>query len=180
MAQLNTELGLGLTEEELAAIPNMPTVVDSNRFGVMWHGSGTLDISGGTVFNTKETTLLDKGQAMKITVDGAEGAELSPGNGVIMQLMDDDDPGPDMSTMANTGVYTEPTGAAQVDAGHDLTRVSDADAQAVFTNITLMGDFFNSTRGGAPTSIMGGAPPGGSGTPPARCSRRCARRCSPQ
>ena len=170
VAQLNTDLGLGLTEEELAGIPNLPTTVDSKRFGIMWHGGGTLEVSGGTVFNTKETTFLDKGQAIKIKVDGSEGAELNPENGVIMQLMDDDDPGPDFATMLNTGVYNEPTAPAGLDATHDLTRVGDADAQATFANISLAGDFYNSTRGGlaAPTGPPpGAAPAGDAGAAPA-------------
>jgi hypothetical protein len=161
VAQLNTDLSLGLTEEEMAAVPNLPTVVNSKRFGIMWHGGGTLEVSGGTVFNTKETTFLDKGQAIKIAVDGAEGAQLNPENGVIMQFMDDDDPGSDLATMLNTGVYNEPTTPAELDATHDLTRAADADAQATFANITLAGDFYNSTRGGlaAPMVPPPGAPP---------------------
>ena len=180
VAQLNTDLGLGLTEEELAGIPDLPTTVDSKRFGIMWHGGGTLDVSGGTVFNTKETTFLDKGQAIKITVDGAEGAQLNPENGVIMQFMDDDDPGPDSTTMLNTGVYNEPTTPAQLDATHDLTRVGDADAQATFANITLAGDFYNSTRGGladgagnvpAAGTTTTGAAPAAAGTAPTSISK---------
>jgi hypothetical protein len=181
VAQLNTDLGLGLIDEELAAIPNLPTMIESQRFGVMWHGGGTLDVSGGTVFSTKETTFLDKGQAIKITVDGSEGAQLNPENGVIMQLMDDDDPGPDTSTMLTTGAYTEPSTPAEPDATHDLARVGDADAQATFANISLTGDFYNSTRGGvaasagaggaagAPALPAGGAPatPAGAGAAPA-------------
>lgn len=161
VAQLNTDLSLGLTEEEMAAVPNLPTVVNSKRFGIMWHGGGTLDVSGGTVFNTKETTFLDKGQAIKIAVDGSQGAQLNPENGVIMQFMDDDDPGPDFATMLNTGVYNEPTAPAELDATHDLTRAGDADAQATFANITLEGDLYNSTRGGlaAPMGAPPGAPP---------------------
>ena len=83
-------------------------MVNSERFGVMWHGGGTLDITGGTVFNTKEATFLDKGQAIAITVDGSKGAKLNPANGVLMQVMDDDDPGPNFATMQNTNVYHEP------------------------------------------------------------------------
>jgi len=41
-------------------LPVKATVVNSKRWGVMWHGGGTLDISGRTVFNTVLTTLLDK------------------------------------------------------------------------------------------------------------------------
>jgi len=159
VAELNSSLGLGLTDDELAAIPDQPTVVDSDRFGIMWHGGGTLDVSGGTIFNTEEATFLDKGQAVTITVDGADGVELNPANGIIMQFMDDDDPGPDFATMLNTGTYTDPTDPVEKDATHDLSRAADGtDALASFMNIELVGDFYNSTRGGMAAAM--GPPPG--------------------
>ncbi|MGD9364373.1 MAG: hypothetical protein PVH87_01670 [Desulfobacteraceae bacterium] len=150
VAQLNTDLDLGLTAKELRRIKRRPTIVNSRRFGIMWHGGGTLDISGGTVFNTGETTFLDKGQAIAITVDGSRGARLNPGNGVILQVMDDDDPGPVFPDMTNTGVYEEPTGDVEPQAGHDLTVADDSDALATFANITLNGDFYNGMRGDIP------------------------------
>lgn len=150
VAQLNTDLDLGLTARELRHIKKRPTIVNSRRFGIMWHGGGTLDISGGTVFNTGETTFLDKGQAIAITVDGSQGARLNPGNGIILQVMDDDDPGPNMADMSNTGVYEEPTGDVEPQAGHDLTVADDTDALATFTNIALNGDFYNGMRGDIP------------------------------
>ena len=159
VAQLNTDLGLGLTAQELSALPVKQTVVNSDRFGIMWHGGGTLDISGGTVFNTKETTLLDKGQTITVTVDGSKGAKLNPGNGVIMQLMDDDDPGPEFPAMTNTGIYHEPIGTAKPDPDHKLYAASPTDAVATFSNIALKGDFYNSMRGGqAPAGPFPGAP----------------------
>jgi hypothetical protein len=148
VAALNRDLGLGLTGRELRDIPVRPTIVKSDRFGIMWHGGGTLDVSGGTVFDTRETTFLDKGQAIAMTVDGSQGAKLLPDNGVLMQVMDDDDPGPVMPGMMNTGVYHEPTGAPAVDATHDVTTADATDALATFANIRVAGDFYNSTRGG--------------------------------
>jgi len=137
VAQLNKDLNLGLTDKELKAIPDKSTVINSERFGIMSTGSGTVDISGGTIFNTGETLFLNKGQTMTITVDGTEGARLKAGNGVIMQLMDPDDPGP-------TGrPYTEPTTAPEKDETWDLTSIDNA-ATAIFSNIELNGDFYNS------------------------------------
>lgn len=149
VAELNSSLGIGLSEAELAAIPAKPTVVNSERNGIMWHGGGTLDISGGTVFNTAETVLVDKGQVVSVTVDGSEGAQLVPGNGIIFQLMDDDDPGPVFPAMTNTGVYSDPTSAPSPDTSHNIyTATPSADALARFSNIALAGDFYNSTTGG--------------------------------
>jgi hypothetical protein len=124
--------------------------VFSIRFGIMWHGGGTVDISGGTVFNTKETTFLNKGQAIVIKVDGAKGARLNPRNGVILQVMDDDDPGPVFPAMTNTGIYDEPTGPVMPQPGHDATIADDTDALATFANIKLTGDFYNGMRGDIP------------------------------
>jgi hypothetical protein len=149
VAQLNTDLGLGLTAKELKFLRPQRTIVNSRRFGVMWHGAGSAFISGGTIFNTKETTFLDKGQAIEITVDGSQGAKLRPGNGVIFQLMDDDDPGPQMPGMTNTGIYDEPTGPVTPDVTHNpLLFIAGTDAGATFSNIKLKGDFYNGTRGG--------------------------------
>jgi hypothetical protein len=123
----------------------------------MWHGGGTLDVTGGTIFNTKETTFLDKGQAITVTVDGSKGAKLLPGNGVIFQLMDDDDPGPDFATMANTKNYVEPTGTPAKVADHNVSVADSSDARAVFSNIVLNGNFYNSTRGADAAPALGAA-----------------------
>jgi hypothetical protein len=147
VAQLNTDLALGLTDKELRRIKKRRTIVNSDRFGVMWHGGGTVDISGGTVFNTGETTFLNKGQAIAVTVDGSKGAQLYPGNGVILQVMDDDDPGPVFPAMSNTGIYEEPTGPATPQPDHDVTVADDTDALATFSDIDLTGDFYNAMRG---------------------------------
>jgi hypothetical protein len=155
VTELNNSLRLGLTTEEMTAVPNRGTVVNSLRFGIMWHGGGTsgdagsADISGATLFTTAEAVFLDKGQAVKISVDGTNGAKLTPGNNIIMQLMDDDDPGYDPSTLENTGVYNEPSTPAEADKEHDLKRADEGkDAILSFKNIELIGDFYNSTRGG--------------------------------
>jgi len=147
VAQLNTANDIGLSEQELAALPEKATVVDSERFGIMWHGGGTLEVTGGTQFNTKETTFLDKGQALAITVDGSKGAKLTPENGVLFQLMDDDDPGPQMPGMVNTGVWHQPTGAVTPQTGHDLTKAGESDALVTFSAIDLQGDLYNGMRG---------------------------------
>lgn len=65
-----------------------------------------------------------------------------------MQVMDDDDPGPVPPTMTNTGVYHEPVGPAAPDATHNKYVADSTDAVVFFYDITLEGDFHNSTRGG--------------------------------
>jgi hypothetical protein len=149
VAQLNTALGLGLTPQEIAALPVQPTIINSARFGVMWHGAGSVDVSGGTILSSKETTFLDKGQQVAINVDGSQGAQLHPGNGILLQVMENDDPGPVVvnGKLVNEGVYQEPTGQPSKVSSFDVTAVHSTDAAATFSNTTLNGDFYNGMRG---------------------------------
>ncbi len=142
VSSLNSSLNLGLSSAELAALTPTKTTINSSRFGVMWHNSsGTVNVSGGTVFNTAEAVFLAKtSQSATIDVDGSGGAKLNPENGVILQVMDDDDPGP-VNSM-NTGVYTEPSGAPSAVSGFGATSTSSA-VEATFSNISLAGDFYN-------------------------------------
>ncbi|MCU4673194.1 hypothetical protein ACFQRL_11370 [Microbacterium fluvii] len=145
---LNTELDLGLSTKEITKLPVRSTTIDSDRFGVMWHGSGSVDISGGTRLTTDETVFLNKGQQATVSVDGSDGAKISTDNGVLYQLMDNDDPGPDFANgMLNTGVYTEPTSAVVKNTSFDVSAVHSTDAVTTFTDISLKGDLYNAFRG---------------------------------
>ncbi|MFI1032916.1 hypothetical protein [Streptomyces sp. NPDC020951] len=150
VAALNTELELGLTKAELAALPVRNTVVNSGRFGYMFFGAGTLTLDGGTVINSERATFLNKGQQTAITVDGSGGARLDPRDGVILQMIELDDPGPVNvdGKMMNVGVYTEPTTDPAKNASFDVTAAHSADGAAAFTDIDLVGDFYNGMRNG--------------------------------
>lgn len=147
VAGLNDELDLGLSASELSKLVEASTSIVSDRFGIMWHGSGSVDISGGTTLDTQETVFLNKGQQATVTVDGSEGADISTANGVLYQLMDNDDPGPVPPTLTNTGVYTEPTTPVAKNASFDVTTKHATDAVTTFADIELTGDLFNSYRG---------------------------------
>jgi hypothetical protein len=131
----------------------------------MWHGAGSVDVSGGTIINSRQTTFLDKGQQVTITVNGDQGAQLNPGNGIIFQLMENDDPGPVTvnGVVLNEGVYHEPAGEPARLASFDVTAVHSSDATATFTDIQLQGDFCNAIRGGTATATAAG--PGGPANP---------------
>jgi hypothetical protein len=163
VSALNNSLDLGLTPRELASIPDRPTIVNSRRFGFMWHGAGTLSISGGTIVNSKEATFLDKGQQIEVAVDGSRGARLNPANGILEQVMENDDPGPNLLTSVpgricpctvNDGVYNDPTTPPTSD-GYDVTQVQNGDAVSTFSNIALHGDFYNGIRGNDPGGPSG-------------------------
>ncbi|MBK3639132.1 hypothetical protein [Streptomyces sp. MBT33] len=150
VAALDTELELGLGEAESASIPARSTVVNSGHFGYMFFGAGTLTLDGGTVVNSERATFLNKGQQTAITVDGSRGARLNPRDGIILQMIELDDPGPVAvdGKMMNVGVYTEPTDDPTKDASFDVTAVHTADSAATFTSIALRGDFYNGMRKG--------------------------------
>jgi hypothetical protein len=177
VAKLNKDLDLGLTDEELKSIQVKSTTVNSGQFGVSCGGSGSIEVRDGTVFNTKETVFLNKGGTVTITVDGSKGAQLNAGNGIILQMMDDDDPGPTMPAGVFSKPYIEPDTPSKKDASWDVT-ATDKATKAVFSNIQLKGDFYNSIGWGkmAATSTPGagagepdgaGAPGGATGVPDA-------------
>jgi len=145
---LNDDLDLGLTTKELRNLPVRSTSIDSDRFGWMWHNSGAVDISGKTTVKTKETVFLNKGQQATVTVDGSDGARITTKNGVLYQLMDNDDPGPDFANgMANTGVYTEPRAAVVKNAAFDVSAVHSTDAVTTLSDIAVTGNVYNAFRG---------------------------------
>ena len=136
VASLNAELELGLTAEELEELPEQGSTIRSRRFGIMCTGAGSVDITGDTDIRTGETFFLNKGQKITLNVDGSEGASIVSDNGILMQVMDSDDPGP-------TGnPYTEPTEDPVRDESFDLTSVDNA-AISNFSNMVLEGDFYN-------------------------------------
>ncbi|WP_405770669.1 hypothetical protein OHU34_37930 [Streptomyces sp. NBC_00080] len=150
VAALDAELELGLTRAESAALPVRNTVVNSGHFGYMFFGAGTLTLDGGTVINSERATFLNKGQQTAITVDGSGGARLNPRDGVLLQMIELDDPGPVNvgGRMMNVGVYTEPTTDPVRNASFDVTAVHSTDGAATFTAIDLEGDFYNGMRSG--------------------------------
>jgi hypothetical protein len=162
VAALNASLGLGLTDAELRAIQPRPTVVNSRQWGFMWHADdNNLAITGGTVINSAHATFLNKGQQIVVTVDGSKGARLNPADGVIVQVIDNDDPGPVMvnGVLENAGVYTQPTGEPTKVTTFDVTVAQSTDSVLSFSDISLNGNFYNGLRGGPATA--GGGPGGG-------------------
>lgn len=147
ITELNDRLGLMLTEEEIAGLSQKGTVINAGRNAILQAGAGDVTITGKATITTGETTFLIKGARSNILVDGSEGATITTKNGVILQLMDSDDPG------AITGAYTEPAGPVEKDTVHDVT-VMDNDVVATFIDMDLEGDFYNSTRGGQSGATM--------------------------
>jgi hypothetical protein len=148
--KLNSELKLGLTPDEIKSLPRTRTIVKSARFGTR---AGKVKIMDDTVFETEKAVFLAKGGSAEINVDGSKGAQLNSKNGIILQMMDNDDPGPrdadgkrptsSDGKMYNTGVYTEPAAPPVRDKKFDVTTPGKSDVMATFANIALKGDFYN-------------------------------------
>jgi len=152
VASLNKKFDLGLTKEEIKNIPTKPTIINAKEHAVMWHRSGNpLTVDGGTILNTGKSTFLMAGVPAVLTMDGADGAEINTGNGVILQVASDDEPGGMMGQGASA--YEEPTSAPEPIAGFDTTSAEDA-ATANFSNIDLQGDLYNSAGWGKLTDTL--------------------------
>lgn len=169
LAALNRQLALGLSPGELAAIPVRQTVVKAGRHAVMSWGDATVQVGDATVFETGEASFLNKGATLTVDFDGSAGAQLKPANGVILQAIDNDDPGPVMrdGLMANVGVWQEPEGPAPKVPGFDLAAEHDTDMRLRFSKATLQGDFFNAIR---VRQIGGGFGPNGPSQEPPKAS----------
>jgi len=138
VSALNDELDLGLTEEEMAAIPEQGTVINSKRFGFVVSGSGEITVEGDTQIHTGEAFILNMGQSgLVVNVDGADGATVRADNGILMQVMDSDSPGPSGKP------YTEPSEEPVKEASFEPASLDSA-AVSNFSNIELTGDFYNS------------------------------------
>lgn len=152
IARLNEDYNFGLTPEELKALPRKRTHVKSGRFGMML--KGTARISDDTIFDTEKAVFLIKGGSAEIDVDGSKGAQLNSKNGIIIQILENDDP------MSITNIYHEPEDPVKAE-DFDVTAVSGSDVTATFFGITLRGDFYNGFPGGEGSGgMMGGGPPG--------------------
>jgi hypothetical protein len=148
IATLNADYDFGLTPEELKALPRKGTHVTSGRFGMMLQGMAK--ISDDTVFDTEKAIFLIKGRGAQIDVDGSGGAQLNSKNGIIVQILENDDP------MAINNIYHEPEDPVKAD-DFDVTVVNGTDMTGTFANISLTGDFYNGFPGGEES---GGMPEG--------------------
>ncbi|MFF7987657.1 hypothetical protein ACFZDK_52910 [Streptomyces sp. NPDC007901] len=166
VAAVDEELGLGLTAEESAALAPRPTTVRSDRFGVMLHASVDMEapvaqvhVRDGASFETGKAVFLVKGVPARITVDGGAGTRLASADGVLLQIIDSDDPGPRLGPdggLVNSGVYHEKPGDPSPVEGFDVTEGHERDVRVSFTEVTASGDFCNGWFNGTGPQRMGG------------------------
>jgi len=138
------------------------TVINSTLYGVMMFRlkGGELKVNKGSTINSVSSTFVVKGCNPYLNI---ENAVLNPGNGVVLQLMDNDDPG------MGPARFIVPIGADTPIPGRDLT-VADPNKDVFMTvsNMEIKGDFYNSTTNLRANSIestsMSGMPAMSSGS----------------
>ena len=112
--------------------------IRSRRFGVLAMGDthSVLKIENSQL-HTDQSSLVFKGSATEINI---RNTAMVPGNGVIMQLMDNDEGG---MTAQN---FKVPVGEADVKLpDRDLSAAGEDDIRITLTDCSLTGDFLNST-----------------------------------
>ncbi len=136
------DYGLIMTGPSEARFTNR-SQVSSRKIGVMMHqGMGapaSLTVEGGTVFRTRQTAIQIKGRGANVLVDGAT---LRPGNGILLQTMDNDDP--IMRAMMAGGPGAPPASPSGADS--PPAPPSD-DVTATFRNTSLRGDVLDAMSG---------------------------------
>ena len=132
------------------------TTINSDTFGFMAHqGSNTLTVEKGTTVNSGYTSILHK-TGNNVVANITSGSKLNPGNGILVQAMDNDDsttglemgagglnPGAFITTHtedAGWPVYSAATGATGNTGVYN------------FDGVELTGDIFNATGWAANSS----------------------------
>ena len=115
------------------------SIVNSKRFGVFCHrhNGGSLKVNSGAQINSEKSSFVVKGSTLNIELDGAK---LNPGNGTILQLMDNDDVG------MCSDPFLIPVGEVDKRDDRDLTvAIPGEDVFVMVSNMETEGDFYNST-----------------------------------
>ena len=161
----------GMEDKGRAEILN--SKIRGRRFGVLAMGdTHSVLIIADSDFKTGKSTLVFKGSATEINISNTA---MEPGNGVILQLMDNDEGG------MTAQDFKVPVGEVDVKLpDRDLTVAGEDDIRMTLMDCCLTGDFLNSTTNirACKRSTQGGfgkfhdtligsmAGPGGPATPP--------------
>ncbi len=148
------DYGLIVAAGQCGALFDGGTVVDADRFGIMWHKNqdGTVTITDNTVINAGETAFLVKSDTANTAYPNlvVDNAQVHSGTGVILHLMESDDPGinPDGGGPGSDDMwspsYTVPEVVPVEDDNDTADTKADMTMDALFANTALVGDIYNS------------------------------------
>ena len=122
------------------------TTINSDTFGFMIHqGTNKITVEQGTKVNSGYTTFLLKTGASGANAETnvTSGAELNPGNGILIQAMDNDDATTGMISFSEGFNSTHNEAAGWHKAGNGAA--ADTTSTFNFTGVKLTGDIFNAT-----------------------------------
>lgn len=103
----------GEVSETYEATEDKVTTINSDTFGFMSHqGTDTINLENGTQVNSGYASLLIKNTQGDTTVNVTNGAALNSDNGILMQVMDNDDSttGMNVETFSFNTTHEEPKG----------------------------------------------------------------------
>ncbi|MBP1737412.1 MAG: putative periplasmic solute-binding protein [Oscillospiraceae bacterium] len=136
------------TTDALASVEGkgQNTVINSDAFGFMAHGAGGALVTDGTIVNTDNAVFLMKTSDFDIEV--SDGAQLNTADGVILQMMDNDDSLVGVGSMGSGGPIFNTS--YHEDAGwHEGTVGTTVNSGSAVTfaaeDVTLNGNFYNGT-----------------------------------
>ncbi|TPV57353.1 hypothetical protein FJ444_13240 [Aestuariibacter sp. GS-14] len=120
----------------------------SDNFGWMAHGDGDITLDDGTEVNSGKSTFLLKEGNINIQLQG--GVKLNPADGILVQLMDNDDmlvglqQDSQVELHFNT-TFSEPAGFAGLDYPVTANNNNSTTVTVNTEQVELVGDMFNGT-----------------------------------
>jgi hypothetical protein len=156
----------GDVTETYEATEDKVTTINSDTFGFMSHqGEDTINLENGTVVNSGYASLLIKNTQGDTVVNVTDGATLNPANGILMQVMDNDDSttGMDTSTFSFYTTHNEDAGWPSENGNVSSEMTEDTESVEAGDMAGMIGA--DGTMGGEAPPDGGPGGPGGE-TPP--------------
>ncbi len=154
----------GEVSETYEATEDKATVINSDTFGFMSHqGEDTINLEGGTEVNSGYASLLIKNTQGDTTVNVSDGATLNSDNGILMQVMDNDDSttGMNTETFSFNTTHEEPAGWPSENGNVSTEMSSDTDTTEAGDMEGMIGADGNMGGGDAMGAPPEGMPPDG-------------------
>lgn len=116
------------------------TTVFAGRNAIMWHSNrgGLTTVDSGCRLHANQAVFMVKSCAPRLRVMDSQ---LISNNHTILQLMDSDDAG------LFSKEFIVPDGASHKQEDFDVTKAHESDMYAVFSDMSIDGDFYNGTTG---------------------------------
>ncbi len=157
----------GEVSEVYEATEDKVTTINSDTFGFMSHqGTDTINLENGTVVNSNFASFLIKNTQGDTVINITNGVELNTANGILLQVMDNDDSttGMDTATFSFNTTHEEEAGwpSENGNVSSEMTEDAGTTAAGDMGGMVAADGTMTPPDGGAP---MGDPPDGGPGGP---------------